>query len=61
MAGRFGGRRTCGLLTLPRESRRMLAISCRQPEKRTYAAESEKGFQITLRVYRDAMTHSVAP
>ena len=39
----------------------MLAISCRLPKKRTYAAESEKGVQPTLGVGGDAMTHRVAP
>ena len=34
-------------------------ISCRLPEKRTYAAESEKGVQVTLGVCGDATTHSV--
>ena len=40
------------------ESGRMLAITCRFPEERIYAAECEEVFYYQL---RDAMTHSVTP
>ena len=61
MAGRLGRRRTCGLLTVRREGGRRLSIICRLPEKRTYAAEGEKGVKLTLGVCGDAMTHNVTP